>query len=489
MLLLVVLLGTALSIKGGSSEETEVLVSAGSTAVLPCEVSGLSSPIRVLWTRSSQRQSRNQVQTTVWRVEPSGMEFRGVGVGQRSRCSHANFNKGDFSLQIENVSAEDGGEYFCTVTNQRKTTKKQVILRVIEVSVTSHQPVEGSDVVITCNIMPPVSMVTVNWSFNGSSFPADNRDRLQRRQRKGVTDYEILGVSPRHTGTWTCIVQHNGNEGKASQSLTVAGITSPAQEMIQVYAEVGSLAWLPCVYTVGVVPEHPSWSRDSDSLSPFKGLPSLFRASSQSSRPPWDQSAEIERVDARDQGMYRCSGTLEGKRVQRQLQLVTAQVVTTGLKNTPKTLICQLSNTTGISSYEWVWVTNDASGSQAVTPFHWEKSLNIDKIQRRGPGECLCRYFGKQGILGNATYHEPFTYALQGEKKPGNVSAGMITGLVIFFLVLLLIVLQMYKNYRRRKMILPYPALETIVHSSVNAQEHNRQNRADTKVKNQQTTV
>uniref|UniRef100_A0A8C9R094 Ig-like domain-containing protein n=1 Tax=Scleropages formosus TaxID=113540 RepID=A0A8C9R094_SCLFO len=419
---------------GGSSEETEVLVSAGSTAVLPCEV---SETVSFLFSR---------VQTTVWRVEPSGMEFRGVGVGQRSRCSHANFNKGDFSLQIENVSAEDGGEYFCTVTNQRKTTKKQVILRVIEVSVTSHQPVEGSDVVITCNIMPPVSMVTVNWSFNGSSFPADNRDRLQRRQRKGVTDYEILGVSPRHTGTWTCIVQHNGNEGKASQSLTVAGITSPAQEMIQVYAEVGSLAWLPCVYTVGVVPEHPSWSRDSDSLSPFKGLPSLFRASSQSSRPPWDQSAEIERVDARDQGMYRCSGTLEGKRVQRQLQLVTAQgdvsSASTRVWVTP-------SFDSMVSFYEWVWVTNDASGSQAVTPFHWEKSLNIDKIQRRGPGECLCRYFGKQGILGNATYHEPFTYALQGEKKPGNVSAGMITGLVIFFLVLLLIVLQMYKNYRR----------------------------------------
>ncbi|KAL4616763.1 lymphocyte activation gene 3 protein [Arapaima gigas] len=481
MLLLVTLLGTALSMKGGCGEETEVLVGAGSTALLPCaaSITSSSSALRVQWVRSSQKQQQKWVQNTVWRMDSSGMEFRGMGVGKRSRCFHANFSKGVFNLQIANTQAEDGGEYLCSVTDGTMTTNQRVTLRVIEVSILPAQAVEGSNVEITCSITPPPpSLVTMSWRLNSSSLMPENRDRLQRSSAKSQ---KILAVSPRHTGAWTCAVQHNGKEGKATQSLTVTGITSPAEEVSQVYAEVGSQVRLPCVYTAGVVPQRSDWSRD-------KGLPSSFRTPPLFSRPPWDRSAIIERVEAGDHGVYRCSGAVQGTRVQRQLQLVTAQVVTGGSKNTPTTLTCQLSDTTGIISYQWVWVTN-LNGIQTVTPFHWEKTVTVAKMQSRGPGQCLCRYSGKQGILGNATYHLPFTSALEGQKKPGAVSSGMITGLVILFLVLLLIVLQLYKNHRRRKMILQYPALETIVHSSINAQERTERSRADTKALDQQTPV
>lgn len=79
---------------------------------------------------------------------------------------------------------------------------------------------------------------------------------------------------------------------------------------------------------------------------------------------------------------------------------------TSGTGNGGSMLTCHVSNTTGISNYEWVAVTDDTNNTQKVTPFHWEKTLKIEEMT--GNSRYLCRYFGEKGILGNATYHASF---------------------------------------------------------------------------------
>ncbi|XP_023662837.1 lymphocyte activation gene 3 protein [Paramormyrops kingsleyae] len=492
MLALITLLGTILFINVIWSEGTEVLVANGSLAVLPCVVSSsVQTPLAVQWVRANIAQRpdlgspNSMAPSTVWRMDASGMEFRGMGVGQRSGCPHTQFGKGEFSLQIEEVKNEDAGTYICTVMTKAVTIQKQITLRVIQVSFSSYQPLEGSNVKIACNIFPSPFRATVTWKFNGSPFTPKSPYQMWTGAKKEIN---LTRVSQKYMGNWTCIVQYKGQEGKATQSLTVMGITSPASDLTVVYTELGSSVLLPCVYSTSLTPENPSWTRVSDTVGRLKPLPPSFHISPVSSKTPWNRSAWIERVEKGDEGIYKCLGSVERKRMERQLWVVTAQVLkTSGTENGGSMLTCHVSNTTGITKYEWVEVTDDTNNIQKMTPFHWEKTLKIEEMTVNS--RYLCRYFGEKGILGNATYHVSFMSALKQTQQSGPLSAGMIAFLVMLLLMLLLVVIQLYKNHRRRKMILPYPALETIVHSFYNAQECSERNRADTKGQNDQNAL
>ncbi|KAG7469362.1 hypothetical protein MATL_G00127930 [Megalops atlanticus] len=449
MLSLVVLLGAALSVTEGWSERAEVLVEAGSRAVLPCVTSvPVGNSVTVQWIKVS-----GSVQTTVWRIEQSGLEFRGVGPGERSDCPHSSFVKGDFSLHIDDMREEDGGEYICRAGQGKWQIQNLVTLRVIQVSFTPALPVEGSNVKVTCKVTPLLMQASHVSTGDG----------------KLDMYHQALGKE----------------EGKATQSLSMRGFVSPASPLTQVYAEVGSAVTLPCVATEGVT--RTFWEKEQGGT-----LPPSVQSSNLSSHPPGDCSLSVARVEEGDGGTYRCSGTVEGRTVQRRLQLVTAQVRSRASEksNAPVTLTCHLSDERGVTKYEWVRVTYDVNGTRRVTSLNWAKTFKIQKMTEENSGEWACRYYGKEGILGNATYHVPALSYLEGERAAGSSGkAGVITGLTFLFLVTLLIALQMYKNHRRRKMILQYPALETIVHSSSNDREQRERNRTREKEKNQQTDV
>jgi len=72
--------------------------------------------------------------------------------------------------------------------------------------------------------------------------------------------------------------------------------------------------------------------------------------------------------------------------------------------NGPVTLTCHLSNSDQITSYEWLRVTYGPNDTQTVTSVQKTNSFRIKQVTEEHAGEWMCRYYGKQGFLGNVTY-------------------------------------------------------------------------------------
>lgn len=111
-------------------------------------------------------------------------------------------------------------------------------------------------------------------------------------------------------------------------SVSCVGIIQPPKDKTKVYAAVGSTVTLPCVFSPGLIPVDTLWERvTSESLfGPIAGdLPASFSPPSSSSQPSMDKSATLRQVGLEDEGRYRCSGTVEERRLARFMQLVVAK--------------------------------------------------------------------------------------------------------------------------------------------------------------------
>ncbi|CAM4698318.1 unnamed protein product [Leuciscus chuanchicus] len=451
-----IVLGLALVFEGGQCLEREVLVAHGSVAVLPCvdEFSMLSYPTAVYWSRMIGDSMK-----TVWRREKSGLEFRPVRDQPRATCPVPNFGKGDYSLHIAGTTIEDGGKYVCEVEGKTRMVKV-IMLRVIRASFSPAVVVEGSSTEAMCDVSPTTSFVRVNWKRNGHF----------------ISTTSLSNVSQRDAGIWTCQVSRKGVEVEATADLQVKGIATPQDNSSVLYAAVGSSVSLPCLFTDGLIPNTVTWNR-TESPRP---LPASFDWPLGSTA-----SATIQRVEDGDEGMYTCSGRMkglkrEGIEVQRRMELVVARVLSSSASsgNGPVTLTCHLSKSDQNISYEWFRVTYGPNDTQTVTSVRKTKSFRIQQVTEKHAGEWMCRYYGKQGALGNVTYQFPIMGALKnGKSSPGNKTA-MVMGLGFLFLVIFLVLFQMYRNYRRKKMILLYPAMETIVHQTTTEREQRQRSKA-----------
>ncbi|KAK7157382.1 hypothetical protein R3I93_008766 [Phoxinus phoxinus] len=448
-----VVLGLALVFEGGQCVEREVFVAHGSVAVLPCvdESSALSFPTAVYWSRMT-----GDVLKTVWRREKSGLEFRPVRDQPRANCPVPNFGKSDYSLHIAGTTIEDGGKYVCEVVGKTKMVKV-VVLRVIRASFSPAVVVEGSRTEPMCDVNPTTPFVRVTWKRNGHF----------------TSRTSLSNVSQRDAGIWTCQVTNNIVVVEATADLQVKGISNPQDDSSVSYAAVGSSVSLPCMFTDGLISNTVTWNRT--------GSPRPLSASFD-----WSLgSATIQRVEDGDEGMYTCSGRMKGLKregitVQRRMELVVTRVLSSSASsgNGPVTLTCHLSNSDQITSYEWLRVTYGPNDTQTVTPVQKTKSSRI-QVTEKHAGEWMCRYYGEQGVLGNVTYEFQIMGALKNEnnKSPGNKIA-MVMGLGFLFLVVFLVLFQMYRNYRRKKMILLYPAMETIVHQTTTEREQRQRSKA-----------
>ncbi|XP_068998594.1 lymphocyte activation gene 3 protein-like [Embiotoca jacksoni] len=449
---------------GVTCDVTEVLAKAGSQAVLPCK-SGTSSPVAIVWSKVNTG--------TVWRKQKSGLQYWGSrwsrkGVS-RVQCPHSQFERGDYSLQMISLREEDGGLYSCKVEVGDEVTENLVLLRIIKVSISPSVPIWGSNVAVTCNVTPWRDGASVQWLLNNSPFvPQSGISSI--RAGSVVKKKATAGV----TGDWTCVVGYQGKEGRASATLSVRGIIQPSRDNTKVYAVVGSAVTLPCVFSSGLSPSGSVWEKQKTG-SLFKHVPSLS-ASSSSAQLPWDKSASLNEVGFGDAGEYRCAGTIEDQKITRNMQLVVAKIVSEKKKDS-MTLTCQLTDTSEITEYEWLQVIYDLNGTESVGPVLKGKTLIISKVSEEKWGEWTCRFYGKEGILGNITYHAHQMSGLSGHKSSGvSHNTATVVGLSFFLLVLLLVLAQMYKNHRRRKRIFQFPALETIVHTVSNEQEERKRN-------------
>ncbi|XP_044064948.1 lymphocyte activation gene 3 protein-like [Siniperca chuatsi] len=461
---------------GVQCEVTEVLAEAGSQAVLPCKCSpSPSMPPAIIWSKADKG--------TVWRKEKSGLQYRGSSWSQkgiqRAQCPHSQFETGDYSLQINNVNEEDGGMYSCRVEHGDQFTKNEVMLRIIKVSVSPSGHIWGNDVSISCDVTPWPYGATVQWMLNNSPFVHQTGITSNRDTAKSVVRGK---ATARLTGNWTCVVGYKGIEGRASAMLTVKGIIQPSEDNTKVYAAVGSAVTLPCVFSPGLIPSNQVWDKLKPEFlfEPAPGqLPSSFSSSPLSSQLPWEKSASLKEVAFEDDGKYRCSGTIEGQRLSRSMQLVVAKIDSSipSKKTGSVTLTCQLTDPSEVIDYEWVHVVYDLNGTQSVGSIQKGKTLSITKVSEDNWGEWACRFYGKEGILGNVTYHIQLMSGQSGQKSSGlSQNTAATVGLSFLLLILLLILAQMYKNHQRRKRLFRYPALETIVHTTSNEREERERN-------------
>ncbi|XP_038567065.1 lymphocyte activation gene 3 protein-like [Micropterus salmoides] len=450
---------------GAQCEVTEVLAEEGSQAVLPCKCSPSSPfPPAIIWSKSDKG--------TVWRKQKSGLQYWGSSWSQkgnpRARCPHSLFERGDYSLQINSVTEKDGGMYSCRVEHGDEVTENMVMLRIIKVSVSPSFPIWGNDVSVRCDVTPWPHGATFKWMLNNSPLVPQT----------GITSNSLKEkATARLTGNWTCVVGYQGKEEQASATLTVKGIIQPSEDNTKVYAAVGSAVTLPCVFSPGLIPSHTVWEKLKAKFlfKPAPGrLPASFSPSLPSSQLPWEKSASLKEVAFEDEGRYQCAGTIEGQRVTRNMQLVVAKIDSSipSKQKDSVTLTCQLTDASEVTKYEWVQMVYDLNGTQSVGSIQKGKTLKISKVSDENWGEWACRFHGKEGILGNVTYHIPLMSGLNGEKSSGvSHNTAAIVGLSFLLIVLLLVLAQMYKNHQRRKRLFQYPALETIVHTTSNERE------------------
>lgn len=109
--------------------------------------------------------------------------------------------------------------------------------------------------------------------------------------------------------------------------ISLKGIIQPPDDNTKVYAAVGSTVALPCVFSHDLVPSSLVWEKlqpGSRSKPVFSRLPPSF-SQSQPSQLPWDKSASLKEVELKDEGKYRCSGTIQGQRLARNMQLIVAK--------------------------------------------------------------------------------------------------------------------------------------------------------------------
>ncbi|KAM9723523.1 lymphocyte activation gene 3 protein [Menidia menidia] len=439
------------------SGTVEVLVEAGSQAVLPCKCSTQSChPASVIWSKANEG--------TVWRKERSGLQYWGSSWsqkdGQRVRCPHSQFDKGDYSLQIERVKEEDGGLYLCSIGFRTHVVTNRVMLRIIKVSANPLVPTQGDDVSVSCTVTPWPKGAFVNWILNNKVFipttgVISNGDGSVFKDK----------ATERLTGTWTCIVNYI-KVGRASTTLSVAGIIQPPKDDTKLYAALGSTLTLPCAFSPGLTPTETVWEKleDGNSVTPKSRDPSLSSS---------DTSFRIQEVVLDDSGRYRCAGNVKGQTLSRTMQLVVAQIVQRKKRDSVM-LTCQVTDSSEIKEYEWVHVTYDLNGTESAGPVQKGQTVTL----KNSWGGWTCRYYGRDGVLGNVTYQVPMMSGQSGQKSSAfSSNAGTVTGLSFLLLILLLVLAQMYKNHQRRKRIFQYPALETIVHTISNEQEEKERRR------------
>ncbi|XP_066539525.1 T-cell surface glycoprotein CD4-like [Hoplias malabaricus] len=462
-----ILIAAPLAISRGNSVEKEVFVESGSVAVLPCLVSSPYSSPAIQWKKVIGNDLK-----TVWRRDRSGLEFRSVGKVPHAHCPKPNFREGDYSLQIEAVREEDGGMYYCVVEGNIVDIK--VMLRVIKVSFSAAEVLEGENLEVTCSITPQPNS-KLEWKLSNSNIQASTKSLM------------LNTVSQKESGTWTCMVWHSVQRnllGMSSASLQVKGVLAPKDNHAVVYAEVGSSVSLPCNFSDGLILNSSSWTKVSSKNSQPVALPSSFKMSSSLANPLWDRSALIESVEEADQGMYKCSGQMERadkkRSVERVIKLVTTRVLSSS-RSGRLVLTCELSNTTDVTHYEWLRLDYGENATETLTPVQksTSKVLDIRKSEVKDLSGWVCRFYAQQRLLGNVTYHQSIMSTLKVQSEPGS-SKKIITviGLCLLSLLVLLILLQLFKNHRRKKMIMQYPAMETIVHLAANERERRERSKA-----------
>uniref|UniRef100_A0A8C6UJE1 Ig-like domain-containing protein n=1 Tax=Neogobius melanostomus TaxID=47308 RepID=A0A8C6UJE1_9GOBI len=379
------------------------------------------------------KQTLSYFDSSVWRMQKSGVQLWSAAWLSRVKCPHTEFRLGDYSLQIQSVRAEDAGIYTCIFFFK---VLSKCILSLFAVSFSPAAPIMNQRVEVSCGVTGGEwpSGSRVQWTLNGRPYETPKTFGRQYRQPRN-TPLSFKAVESVR-GNWTCVVTHKKREWRTSALLDVKGIVQPPNDSTKIYAAVGSAADLPCVFSKNLTTSNALWERIHNiSTSKPAALPASFSA-------PWSSV-----MRTRDGTGYFCGACFN----EHSVSFPPVEVEVLSRNEASLTLTCQLSDTSDVTEYEWIYTASDLSGNRFIASVQKGRTVTLSQ---ESEGQWTCRFSGEQGVLGNVTYN--IQHMSSGnEEKPSVVShnAAVLIGLSFLLLILLLTLNQLYRNHQRVRQI------------------------------------
>ncbi|KAK7157547.1 hypothetical protein R3I93_008899 [Phoxinus phoxinus] len=441
------------------AQEKHVVVYAqiGGTAILPRDVSVISdkeSSFYVNWYIGN-----DQTNLVIYKNPQSGIQ-KGKDVK-----THASLSS-DFSLQISPVQDFDFDVWRCeqhVLTN--KFVKTYKLYRVTIPAVPAVMP--GDSLSLECKVDTSSAKTLVTW------IPPENSNCSQNELYGSKISFEVVKC---HSGVWTCKVNYDGREAKATTTVSVIDLSLSGP----IYTSVSSSSSSSPSYTVNIpcsLFSNIPWSvlnktglrGGSWSFTPLSDRNKHLSLLSLSVGPVvrWDVTkdtdSKVKGRELKDQdlsfhnlpvsenirGQYNCSLDFKSKTLRSTVKVEVLSVSRSGGSQVYEGQSVNLTCTLGHPldpDLEVKWICRSCS-TLPSSPF-----LSIPKVTREHSGQWTCELRKNKNRL---------TYAvlsLNIEKAPVDIwlCVAISSGVVVFILliVIAIIVIRRHRQvmmYRRRK--------------------------------------
>ncbi|XP_048013424.1 uncharacterized protein LOC125246482 isoform X2 [Megalobrama amblycephala] len=220
----------------------------GSSVVLPCYVDEplLMKDLEVEWRRTDSETLVHLFQDGESRPESQQQDYQ-----DRAHFFTENIKDGNFSLRLDNLRAEDEGEYTCTVHSQLESGETVVQIKDVERLLVSGSdwPISvsvGEDVTLNCSVdshITPEDFEQVSWRKtdedeeilvllyqNNKTFPDSSHERYRDRVEfftaeipKGNFSFRLKSVRTEDKGVYMCQVFAGGASANATVVLDRLG--------------------------------------------------------------------------------------------------------------------------------------------------------------------------------------------------------------------------------------------------------------------------
>ncbi|KAL1279317.1 hypothetical protein QQF64_025990 [Cirrhinus molitorella] len=224
----------------------------GSSVVLPCSVDQLSSVegLEVEWRRTDSDTLVHMFQDGESQAEAQQQEYQ-----DRAHFFTDHIQHGNFSLRLDNLRAEDEGQYTCTVNSQQDSGETVVEIKVDNVellrvsgSSRSISTSVGEDVTLSCSIDSHITPedLEVSWKKtdedkdimvllyqNNEAFPDSAHERYRDRVElftdetsKGNFSLRLKSVRTEDIGVYMCQAFAGGLSGNTTVELQQLGFSA-----------------------------------------------------------------------------------------------------------------------------------------------------------------------------------------------------------------------------------------------------------------------
>uniref|UniRef100_A0A8C1PZL2 Ig-like domain-containing protein n=1 Tax=Cyprinus carpio TaxID=7962 RepID=A0A8C1PZL2_CYPCA len=227
----------------------------GSSVVLPCSVDELLSAegLKVEWRRTGSETLVHLYQDGKSRTESQQQDYQ-----ERANFFTDQIQHGNFSLRLDNLRAEDEGQYRCTVYIQQESGETVVQIKVINVehfivSSSDHSTLAsvGEDVTLSCSVdshIPPEHIEEVSWKKvnedeeegilvllyqDNKTLPDSSDERYKDRVElftaeipKGNFSLRLKSVRTEDKGVYMCQVFAGGLSANATAVLEQLGFSA-----------------------------------------------------------------------------------------------------------------------------------------------------------------------------------------------------------------------------------------------------------------------